>query len=195
MYHPIQFKSHLVLSAFTLNELPNFKSRLDTLLTLWNKCDGYIVLIENGTNAGFKLIEEARDFLLQQAQRENSAYLFAPVSKMLLIKTYHFHWFLDFCSTQCPHQTACPRMLKNDGTPCNFFVTYRSLDIGQSKRDNKILFSYVIFKKGPRDDDRTIDWPRLIRPTQVRTRHTRCKMCTHRGKLEEVVVTKAKHTK
>lgn len=42
-----------------------------------------MVLIENGTNAGFKLIEEARAFLLQQATQENSGYLFAPVSIFL----------------------------------------------------------------------------------------------------------------
>lgn len=48
-----------------------------------------MVLIENGTNAGFKLIEEARDFLLQQAHNDGSAYLFAPVS---------FHqFFLRIC--------------------------------------------------------------------------------------------------
>lgn len=86
-------------------------------------------------------------------------------------------------------------MLKNDGTPCNFRVAFRSLGIGESTKDSRILYSYVIFKKGSRDNDETIHWPRLIRPTQVRTRHTRCKMCTHRGKLEEVVVTKAKHSK
>lgn len=38
-----------------------------------------MVLIENGNNAGFRLIEEARAFLLQQAIQENSAYIFAPV--------------------------------------------------------------------------------------------------------------------
>lgn len=85
MFLLFQFKSHLILSAFTLNELPDLKTRLDTILTLWKKCDGYIVLIENGSNAGFKLIEEARDFLIQQAQSEGNAYLFAPVSLYLYI--------------------------------------------------------------------------------------------------------------
>lgn len=78
-FYQLQFKSHLILSAFTLNELPNLKTRLNTLQTLWKKCDGYMVLIENGTNAGFKLIEEARAFILQQSIQDNSAYLFAPV--------------------------------------------------------------------------------------------------------------------
>lgn len=163
----------MVLSAFTLNELPNLRARLDTLLTLWKKCDGYIVLIENGTNAGFKLIEEARDFLLEQAKKDGTAYLYAP----------------------CPHELPCPRVVKNDGTPCNFFAKYRSLNIGQNAKDQIALYSYVVFKKGSREDDKTIEWPRLVRPTQVRTRHTRCKMCSHRGKLEEVIITKRKHSK
>lgn len=162
-----------MLSAFTLNELPNESARLDTLLTLWKKCDGYFVLVENGTNAGFKLIEEARDFLMAQAKQDQSAYLFAP----------------------CPHELPCPRAVKNDGTPCNFAVKYRSLDIGQNIKDQIALYSHVIFKKGLRTDDKTIDWPRMVRPTQVRSRHTRCKLCTHRGKLEEVVITKRKHSK
>lgn len=78
------------MSAFTLNELPNLKTRLDILQTLWKKCDGYMVLIENGTGAGFKLIEEARAFLLQQTIQEKSAYLFAPVSSYLINKHNHF---------------------------------------------------------------------------------------------------------
>lgn len=85
-------------------------------------------------------------------------------------------------------------MLKNDGTPCNFSVRFRTLGIGQLKHEHKMQFSYVIFKKGSRNDDKTINWPRLVRPTQVRTRHTRCKVCTNRGQLEEIVFTKAKHS-
>lgn len=82
-----------------MNELPDLKTRLDTILTLWKKCDGYIVLIENGTNAGFKLIEEARDFLIQQAQSEGNAYLFAPVS-IVPISIFKCFLFLKqvFCS-------------------------------------------------------------------------------------------------
>lgn len=57
------------------------KKRLETLLTLWNKCDGYLVLIEEGTNAGFSLLNEAREFLLTAAKSSESdpAFIFAPV--------------------------------------------------------------------------------------------------------------------
>lgn len=71
-----------------MNELPNLKTRLDTLQTLWKKCDGYLVLIENGTNAGFKLIEEARAFILQQT--ENS-YIFAPVKSFVTISSLLYY--------------------------------------------------------------------------------------------------------
>lgn len=162
-----------MLSAFTLNELPSQSDRLETLLTLWKKCDGYFVIVENGTNTGFKLIEEAREYLMAQAKKDESAFLFAP----------------------CPHELPCPRAVKNDGTPCNFAAKFRVLDIGQNTKDQVALYSHVVFKKGSREDDKTIDWPRMIRPTQVRSRHTRCKFCTHRGKLEEVVITKRKHSK
>lgn len=74
-----------MLSAFTLLDLPSMKDRIETLLTLWNKCDGYLILIENGTNAGFRLIDEAKEFLLQQATEGDSAYLFAPVKQMKLL--------------------------------------------------------------------------------------------------------------
>lgn len=81
-----QFKFHLVLSAFTLMELPDLKTRLQTLLTLWKKCNGYMVLIENGTNAGFNLIHEAREFLLQETKESTDpAYLFAPVRMYMII--------------------------------------------------------------------------------------------------------------
>lgn len=62
-------------------ELPDAATRMKKLLTLWNKCDGYLVLVENGTVPGFQLISEAREFLLQQATYgEEPGYLFAPVS-------------------------------------------------------------------------------------------------------------------
>ena len=37
--------------------------------------------MENGTNAGFNLVSEARDFILQVGERENNlaGHVFAPV--------------------------------------------------------------------------------------------------------------------
>lgn len=78
-----------------MNELPNMKARLDTLSTLWKKCDGYMVIIENGTNAGFQLVEEARELLIQQAKGDGS-YLFAPVSQRGVFCIIHRLLIIDF---------------------------------------------------------------------------------------------------
>lgn len=38
-------------------------------------------------------------------------------------------------------------------------------------------------------------WPRIVRPTLVRSKHTVCRMCTAEGQLKEVVATASKHGK
>lgn len=73
-----------MLSAFSLLELPDAKTRLETVRTLWNKCDRFLVLIEQGTRAGFNMINEARDFVLYSSNQasdkmERECDVFAPV--------------------------------------------------------------------------------------------------------------------
>lgn len=80
----VQTKYDIVLSAFSLLELPDAKTRLETVRTLWNKCDRYLVLIEQGTRAGFNIINEARDFVLYTSiqagnKMERECDIFAPV--------------------------------------------------------------------------------------------------------------------
>lgn len=60
-------------------ELPDIKTRIETLLNLWNKCDGYLVLVEQGSGAGFKMINEARDFFKKHLQETKSGFIYAPV--------------------------------------------------------------------------------------------------------------------
>ncbi len=59
----------------------------------------------------------------------------------------------------------------------------------------KELFCYVVLKKGPTTNNENDAWPRIVRPTLVRSKHTICRMCTKNGKLEEVIFTQAKHGK
>ncbi|EAT44846.1 AAEL003822-PA [Aedes aegypti] len=165
-------KYDIVLSSFSLFELPSKKNRLDVIENLWNKCDGYLVLVEQGTYAGFSLIEEAREFLLKKFESSEVEYhIFSP----------------------CPHHQQCPRMKLDDGTPCNFEVTYNPLPLGKSSEASKFLYSYVVFKKGtPTAQSRH---PRLVRPTLVRSKHSICRMCTDGGKLQEIIFTASKHGK
>ncbi|XP_077982461.1 ribosome assembly protein METTL17, mitochondrial-like [Glandiceps talaboti] len=57
-------KYDIVVSAYTLMELPSLQERINTLCTLWKKTEHYLIIIENGTNEGFKIILEARNLIL-----------------------------------------------------------------------------------------------------------------------------------
>lgn len=102
----------------------------------------------------------------------------------------------NILSFQCPHDVACPRYTANDGTPCNFEVLYTPLNIIEPQPTKTELYSYIVLKKGPRpENEPDVNWPRVVRPTMVRTQHAICKLCTSRGQLEHVVFSKCRHSK
>ncbi|CAH1985197.1 unnamed protein product [Acanthoscelides obtectus] len=162
----------LVVSAYTMFEMPSAHDRLSNVLNLWNKTEKYLVIVEQGTNAGFKIINELRDFILQIQKEKSKGHVFSP----------------------CPHDNICPRFVLDDGTPCNFEVKYFTLPIGASSQQKRELYSYVVLKKGKRNEEEP-KWPRLVRPTLVRSKHTICRMCSPNGQLREVIFTASKHTK
>lgn len=164
-------KYDIVLSAFSLFELHSEKNRLEVLTNLWNKCDKYLILVENGTNAGFSLINEAKNFILSQSTEEEECHVFAP----------------------CPHELICPRITANDGTPCNFQISYNTFPFVSSPVAKKELYSYVVLKKGKRVNIEAETWPRIVRPVLARSKHTVCRFCTKNGDLKEVIFTSAKN--
>nr|XP_015833913.1 PREDICTED: methyltransferase-like protein 17, mitochondrial [Tribolium castaneum] len=122
----------LVVCAYTLLELPSRQARLDTILNLWNKTQKYLVVVDHGTNAGFQVVNEIRDFILHT----KVGHVFSP----------------------CPHDEVCPRFAQNDGTPCNFETFYFSLPIGAVSLRKSEKYSYVVLKKGERDPSDP-QWP------------------------------------
>ncbi|XP_078064566.1 ribosome assembly protein METTL17, mitochondrial, partial [Mustelus asterias] len=58
-------KFDLVVSAFSLSELPSLAERLRVVETLWRKTENFLVLIENGTKDGHQILMEARDAVLK----------------------------------------------------------------------------------------------------------------------------------
>lgn len=166
-------KYDIVFSGYTLLEMSSAKARAELLLNLWNKCDGYLILVEMGTRAGFNLINEARQFLIEHTRQSGEE--------------------LDVFSP-CPHSLGCPRYSLDDGTPCNFEISCQTLPVnGGDGHTIQELYSYVVLKRGKVGEG--ADWPRLVRPTLVRSKHTICRMCTKDGKLEEVIFTASKHGK
>ncbi|XP_074838444.1 ribosome assembly protein METTL17, mitochondrial isoform X2 [Carettochelys insculpta] len=72
----------LVVSAFSLQELPSLAERRDTVRTLWRKTDGFLVLVENGTKEGHQILMEAREIVLGGGDKvthdPREAHVFAP---------------------------------------------------------------------------------------------------------------------
>ncbi|CAG9574135.1 unnamed protein product [Danaus chrysippus] len=161
-------KYHIVLSAFSLFEMPDMKSRLETIQKLWNKTEDFLIIVEHGSNAGFRIVNEAREFVLNSTQQDQG-YAFAP----------------------CPNDNVCPRYLEHQ-TPCNFLMKYETLSFPSKTEVMAELFSYVILRKGVRPSNDPA-WPRVVRAPIVRSGHTICRMCTSQGELKEVIFSKGKY--
>ncbi|KAL2728796.1 hypothetical protein V1478_006428 [Vespula squamosa] len=170
----------IVISSFSLLELPDIKTRFNVIQKLWAKAQNYLVIIEDGTNAGFSAVNEARDIVLYNVFKShdksnnndnNCAHVLAP----------------------CPHDIKCPRYYTDD-IPCNFDISYYTLPLSGPSLLKKQRFSYVILKKGVRSDSDK-QWPRVVQPTLKRSRHVICRTCTANGKLEEIIFTSYKYGK
>uniref|UniRef100_G3MS09 Methyltransferase-like protein 17, mitochondrial n=1 Tax=Amblyomma maculatum TaxID=34609 RepID=G3MS09_AMBMU len=162
----------LVVSAFTMMELPNAQRRLETVASLWGKTSRFLVLIENGTQAGHNAIAEARDFILMISKDggQKPARVLAP----------------------CPHDRDCPRETQALGIPCNFEARYEEPLFTPKMQGAAARYSYVVLQKhGDIPEER--EWGRLIRPVLRRSRHVVCRMCCSDGCLKEFVFTKSKH--
>lgn len=75
-----QTKYDLVLSSFSFFELPNAQSRKEVALNLWRKCDGYLIIVEEGSRKGSEIVNEIRDYILGQTDEDLKGFVFSPVS-------------------------------------------------------------------------------------------------------------------
>nr|XP_026270010.1 methyltransferase-like protein 17, mitochondrial isoform X2 [Urocitellus parryii] len=75
----------VVVSAFALSELPSKADRTEVVQTLWRKTSHFLVLLENGTKAGHRLLMDARDLVLKGKEKLPSdprpGFVFAPNKK------------------------------------------------------------------------------------------------------------------
>ncbi|XP_072818860.1 ribosome assembly protein METTL17, mitochondrial isoform X2 [Vicugna pacos] len=75
----------VVVSAFSLSELPSKADRADVVQTLWRKTSHFLILVENGTKAGHSLLMDARDLVLNGKEKSpldpRPGFVFAPNKK------------------------------------------------------------------------------------------------------------------
>lgn len=55
----------MVVSAFSLLELPDARNRIQVIENLWHKTQDMLVIIESGNRSGFAAVLEARNLILQ----------------------------------------------------------------------------------------------------------------------------------
>jgi len=172
----ISLKYDLVICSNTLFELPSASERLSALNNIWDRVEdgGYLVLAETGTNAGFHLIAEARDFLIQISQINSDNDGDTDRSNNI-----------GHSVAPCPHDAPCPRHT-GDTIPCNFEIKYSNFQFDAHSKSTvgSELVSYFVFKKERRI---VAGWPRLVE-TPVKTKTCiYCRLCTPNGTLQEAL--------
>ena len=115
-------KYDLVVCSNSLLELPSAQDRLSTVHALWERVQpgGYLILADTGTNAGFHVIAEARDYLNQISRLASEQEEEQEEEQDGVASLARGH-----CVSPCPHDGPCPRH-SQDSVPCNFPV--RSVD-------------------------------------------------------------------
>ncbi|KAK7075273.1 Methyltransferase-like protein 17, mitochondrial [Halocaridina rubra] len=170
-------KYDLVISSRSLFELPDMISRLRTIDVLWRKTNGYLVIVEAGTNAGYKLVLEARDYILALSSKSEEDDI-----------NLHGHVF-----SPCSHDKFCPRYLDGKYIPCNFEVSYRPHTFHNNAKLQKDRYCYVVMRKGKRDVGE--NYPRMLQDAMLRKKHIICELCTKYGTIQTLTATKRKHSK
>lgn len=185
----------LVVSAFSLKELPNVDSRINIIENLWHKTEDMLVFIEHGNQAGTAAILEARSFILKMNGYDPVAIYNPlendenPLDKSTKNPNVHI-------MAPCPHHYCCPRLTKEYRVFCNFQVNYFPVNYGQpSILLAKERFSYIVFRKRPKTYKKGFpEWPRVVEKPKKSGRLVNLKVCTSEGKIEHLNISKSKHT-
>ncbi|KAI3652513.1 hypothetical protein MP228_001938 [Amoeboaphelidium protococcarum] len=135
-------KYNLAICANLLTELPSDNSRRMTLDALWQKTGKYLVVIEHGSAEGFRIVNAARDYLLNR---------YGPNAEGELSES---------CSViaPCPHSQKCPISSKQtDDSPgvCRFKqrngMSQLLINLKKSKSNFEDWnYSYFIMRKNER---------------------------------------------
>ncbi|XP_074091048.1 ribosome assembly protein METTL17, mitochondrial [Macrotis lagotis] len=167
----IQFD--VVVSAFSLSELPSRADRTEVIQALWRKTGSFLVLVENGTKTGHHLLMDARDLVLRGPETSpldhRPGHIFAP----------------------CPHELPCPKLSASQPQACSFSQAYSTIPFGWNHSHKEEKFSLVILSRGLPGEDR--QWARLTQPVLKRPRHVHCHLCCPDGHLQHVVITARRH--
>lgn len=192
-------KYDLVVSAFSLLDLPTVENRISVIENLWHKTNDLLVIIERGNKDGFTSVVDARHFILN-ISGHNVAKTLNAVGE--LAPKLGFNKPSCHIISPCPHEFVCPRLQmssKGSSDTCNFSVNYEPLEIGMNRGTvTKENFSYIVLRKGCHPSYNTHDetkprWPRVVEPRKKRSKHMIHKLCCPNGHLAETIITKRRY--
>ncbi|KAI9255234.1 mitochondrial small ribosomal subunit Rsm22-domain-containing protein [Phascolomyces articulosus] len=189
-------KPDLVISAFTLGDLPSQALQRSIVDQLWDQTGDILVLIDRGTPIGFSNIARARQWILDQYRDE--VHVVAP----------------------CPHDGPCPLLYSPEAKPDSFWCHFSQrvqrppflMKTKHSKfhsEDSK--YAYVILRRGSRpkaelkhvdknekngdhDDNFSkvaFSWPRLVQPPLKKHGHVVMDVCAKEGEIQRMVIPKS----
>ncbi|GAB5586034.1 37S ribosomal protein S22 [Umbelopsis nana] len=189
-YNPKQPRTDLVLSAFTLGDTPSEALRRSALQSLWDQTGDVLVLIERGTPVGFRIIAQAREWILEtnSDHQQQIAHVVAP----------------------CPHDKPCPMFrgepLNPDRDWCHFSQRVERPRFLMRTKHSKVnvedaKYSYVILRKGARPtvtsseqedlETEAYDWPRIITPPLKKNKHVVMDVCAPSGEIQRMIIPKS----
>lgn len=195
----------LVVSAFTMMELPSQEERSRIIQALWDRTNKYLVIIENGSYQGTSCVLYARDLILaggQEIAKQETLDLLdsmdidkEPIEGILRRRDLWESQKLQIIREKipdvqiptllaeghvfapCAHDMRCPRQALNDPIPCHFVARYYPLSLNEKVLEElkSAKFSFVIMKKGKAPAER---WPRIVRNVLIRNQHAHVRQVT-----------------
>ncbi|GIY56883.1 methyltransferase-like protein 17, mitochondrial [Caerostris extrusa] len=158
-------KYDVVVSAFSLLDLPSVSERLRVIDTLWRKTKDILVIIEYGNLSGYYSVMDARDYILHIENNSRKSKSNSTGAHLLL---------------PCPHSFQCPLLAQDHKKVCGTHVLYED------------IFPRHFLKKRHKLKDEN-SWPRIIQPVMRKSRRAICRMCCNDGKFKELTITKNKN--
>ncbi|PVF99847.1 Rsm22-domain-containing protein [Serendipita vermifera] len=127
---------NLAISAFALSQIPTPAGRKRMVKEMWESGADTMVIIDQGTKEGFTAVTDAREYLLQVGNADESqpgVHVVAP----------------------CPHDGACP--LRSTPDICNFPQRFIRPEFQKKTKHAKrsyedTYYSYVVIQRGRRPE-------------------------------------------
>ncbi|KAJ1938380.1 37S ribosomal protein S22 [Linderina pennispora] len=197
-------QSKLVISAFTLSELPSDSVRKTTVENLWSQTSDTLVLIDRGTPDSARMIADARAQLLELG----GVHTFAPLPHDQPDPTTNAQAWLHFSQrAQRPTFTMRIKRAKSNIEDLKYsYVVVRrgprpvaepveeqeavSLEVAQQS-PGKYLPNGLTRKTPERLSVESYTWPRVLLPPLKRKGHVIVDVCTFQGNVERWTFTKS----